>query len=126
MTAKKPARTMEFTVQDEDFIRQLSSDIDCYYYQTDESTYNLNKCNSDIRSEMGVFAWVHKETEGYFWVTTRKVWVEEAQTRARDGGNAIGMPCFPRDAQDGDSVCLDARNDYQQTVRVLKLINQVR
>ena len=126
MIVKKPARTMEFTVQDEDFIRQLSRDIDCYYCRANERTYNLNKCNSGIRSEMGVFAWVHKEAEAYFWVATRKVWVEEAKTRALDGGKALGITCFPKDAQDGDSVCLDAKNGYQQTVRALRLINQVR
>ena len=75
---------------------------------------------------MGVFAWVHKEAEDHFWVTTRKAWVEEVQSRALEGGKASGIACFPRDSQDGDSVCLDARNSYQKTVRALRLINQVR
>lgn len=117
---------MKFTMQDEDFIRQLSRDIDCYYFKANERTFNLNKYNSDIRSEMGVFAWVHKEAEDYFWVTTRKVWVEEVKTKTLEGGKALGTVCFPRDAQDGDSVCFDARNGYQRTVRALRLINQVR
>ena len=126
MAAKQPARTIEFTVLDEDFIRQLSSDIDCYYCKTNERTYNLTKYNSSIRSEMGVFAWVHKEAEDYFWVATRNVWVKEAQARAREGGKALEVTGFPRDIQDGDSVCLDAKNGYQQTVRILRQINQVR
>ena len=126
MIVKKPARTMEFTAKDEDFIRQLSMDIGCYYCKANERTYNLNKCDSDIHSEMGVFAWVHKEDEDYFWVATRKVWVEEAKTKALEGGKASGITCFPKDAQDGDSVCLNARNGYEETVRALILINKVR
>ena len=97
MIVKNPARTMEFTVQDEDFIGQLSSDIDCYFYKANERTYNLNKYNSDIRSEMGVFAWVHKEAENYFWVSTRNDWVEEAKTRAREGNrNNLFSQRYPR------------------------------
>ncbi len=126
MIAKKPARTMDFTEQDEDFIRQLSGDIGCFYRKAGERTYSLNKCDSDIHSEMGVFAWVHKEGDDYFWVTTRRVWMEEARTSALAGGGASAMTCFPRYAQDGDSVFLDARAGYQKTVMVLKLINEVR
>ncbi len=117
---------MEFTEQDEDFIRQLSGDIGCFYRKASERTYSLNKCDSDIHGEMGVFAWVHKESEDYFWVTTRRVWMEEAKTSALTGGRASGMACFPRDALDGDSVFLDTRAGYQKTVRALKLINEVR
>ncbi len=124
MVAKKPTRTMEFTDQDEGFIRQLSGDIGCYYRKASETTYSLNRCDSDIHGEMGVFAWVHKEGDDYFWVTTRRVWMEEARTSALAGGRASAMTCFPRYAQDGDSVFLDARAGYQKTVMVLKLINE--
>ncbi len=117
---------MEFTERDEDFIRQLSGDIGCFYRKASERTYSLNKCDSDTHGEMGVFAWVHKESEGYFWVTTRRVWVEEAKTSALAGGRASGMTCFPRDAQHGDSVCFDTRDGYQNAVRALRLINEVR
>ncbi len=123
MIAKKPTRTIEFTDQDEDFIRQLSGDIGCFYRKASERTYSLNKCDSDIHGEMGVFAWVHKESEDYFWVTTRKVWVEEAKASALAVGRALGISCFPRDAQHGDSVCFDTRDSYQNAVRALKLIN---
>lgn len=126
MVAKKPIRTMEFTEEDEDFISKLAKDIGCYYCKANERTYNLNKCDSDIHSEMGVFAWVHKEDEDYFWVATRKVWVEEAKTSALAGGKASGIACFPRDAQHGDSVCFDTRDGYQNAVRALRLINEVR
>ncbi len=124
MLTKQPSRTMEFTDQDEGFIRQLSGDIGCYYRKASGLTYSLNRCDSDIHSEMGVFAWVHKEGDDYFWVTTRRVWMEEARTSALAGGRASGMTCFPRYAQDGDSVFLDASAGYQKTVRVLKLINE--
>ncbi len=77
MLTNNKTKTIEFGEQDKDFIRQLAKDVGCHYYKANERTYNLNKCNSDIRSEMGVFAWVHKEAEDYFWVATRKIWVEE-------------------------------------------------
>ena len=117
---------MEFTDQDEGFIRQLSGDIGCYYNKASGRTYSLNRCDSDIHGEMGVFAWVHKEKEGYFWITTRRVWMEEAKTSALVGGRASAITCFPRDAHDGDSVFLDTRDGYQKTVRALNLINKVR
>ncbi len=126
MVVKRPTRKMEFIERDEEFVRQLSRDIGCFYCKASERTYSLNGCDSDVHAEMGVFAWVHKESEDYFWVTTRRVWVEEAKTSALAGGRALGMACFPRDAQDGDSVCLDTRAGYQKTVRALRLINEVR
>ncbi len=126
MIAKKPARTIEFSEQDEDFISKLAKDIGCYYCKANGRTYNLNKCDSDVHGEMGVFAWVHKEDDDYFWVATRRVWVEEAKTSALAGGRVIGINCFPRDAQHGDSVCFDTREGYEKAVRALRLINRVR
>ena len=126
MIAKKPTRTIEFTDQDENFIRQLAVDIGCHYCKAGERTYKLNKFDSDIHSGMGILAWVHKEDEDYFWITTRKVWVEEAKTSALAGGKAAGIDCFPRDAQHGDSVCFDTREGYEKAVRALRLINRVR
>ena len=126
MIAKQLTRTMDFSGQDEDFIRQISGDIGCFYRKASEHAYSLNKCDSDIHGEMGVFAWVHKEGDDYFWVTTRRVWMEEAKTSALAGSAASGTACFPRDVQDGDSVFLDTRDGYQKTVRALKLINEVR
>ena len=123
MVVKKPTRTMEFSEQDEDFIRQLSGDIGCFYRKVSEHTYSLNKCDSDIHGEMGAFAWVHKESEDCFWVSTRRVWMEEVKTNALAGGTASVTACFPRDVQNGDSVFLDTRDSYQKTVRALKLIS---
>jgi hypothetical protein len=125
MLVKKPRRNMEFGEQDEDFIKKLAGDIGCHYSKANERTYNLNKFESDINSEMGVFAWVHKEDRDYFWVATRKVWVEEAKAKALAGKKASGMSYFPRDNQHAeDSVCFDIKDDYQKTVRVLSLINK--
>jgi len=125
MIAKKPTRTIEFAEQDEDFIKKLARDIGCHYCKANERTYNLNKFHSDIHSEMGVFAWVHKENTDYFWVATRKIWVEEAKTRALAGRKA-SKTCFPRDAQHAeDSVCFDTKDDYEKTVRILRLISKV-
>ena len=125
MIAKKPTRTIEFGEQDEDYIRQLAKDIGCHYSKANEHTYNLNRYDSSIHGEMGVFAWVHKEEKDYFWIATRKVWVEEAKAKARASRKASGITCFPRDNQEGDSICFDPRDDYQKTVRVLRLINKV-
>jgi len=125
MLVKKPRRTMEFCVHDEDFIKKLAGDIGCYYFKANERTYNLNKHQSDILGEMGVFAWVHKEDRDYFWVATRKNWVERARTKALAGKRG-GFGCFPRDTQQAeDSVCFDTKGDYLNTVRALSLINQV-
>jgi len=127
MIAKQPRRTMEFGIQDEDFIKKLAGDIGCYYSKANERTYNLNKFDSDVQSEMGVFAWVHKEEKEYFWIATRKIWVEQARAKALAGKKISGIKCLPRDIQLAeDSVSFDAKNDYQNTVRALSLINKTR
>jgi hypothetical protein len=125
MNDKKPRRTMEFGEQDEDFIKKLAGDIGCYYSKANDRTYNLNKYKSGIQGEMGVFAWVHKEEKDYFWIATRKVWVEEAKAKALAGRKRTGVNCFPRDNQHAeDSVCFSTKDDYQKTVRVLSLIKK--
>ena len=78
MIARQSRRTVAFSEQDEDFIKKLAGDIGCYYSKANERTYNLNKYKSNIQGEMGIFAWVHKEEKDYYWVRTRKIWVEEA------------------------------------------------
>ncbi len=125
MLVKKPRRTMVFGEQDEDFIKKLAGDIGCHYSKANERTYNLNKFKSDIQGEMGVFAWVHKEDSNYFWVATRKIWVEEARAKEMAGRRASRANSFPRDTQHAeDSVCFDMKDDYQKTVRALSLINK--
>ncbi len=125
MITKQPRRTLEFGEQDEIFIKKFAGDIGCNYSKANERTYNLNKFKSDKQSKMGVFAWVHKEEKDYFWVATRKVWVEEAKAKLLAGRNKSGLSCFPRDNQHAeDSVCLDIKDDYQNTVQVLSLIKK--
>ena len=125
MIAKQPRRTIEFGEQDKDFIKKLAVDIGCHYSKANERTYNLNKFKSDIQGEMGVFAWVHKEDSDYFWVATRKIWVEQAKAKALAGKKMSGINCFPRDTQHTeDSICFDMKDDYQKTVRALSLINK--
>ena len=115
---------MEFGERDEDFIKKLAGDIGCHYSKANVRTYNLNRFNSDIHGEMGIFAWVHKEDNNYFWVATRKSWVEQARVKAL-AGRKHGLSCFPRDTQHAeDSVCFDTKNDYPNTVRALSLINK--
>jgi len=127
MLEKKPRRTMEFGEQDEDFVKKLAGDVGCHYSKANERTYSLNKFNSDIHGEMGVFAWVHKEDRDFFWVATRKIWVEEARAKALAGRKMSGLNCFPRDTQHAeDSVCFNTQDDYQKTVSVLRLINNGR
>ena len=125
MVTKQPRRVMEFGEQDEDFIKKLAGDVGCHYSKANGRTYNLNRFKSDVQGEMGVFAWVHKEDRDYFWVATRKIWVEQARAKALSGRKASGINCFPRDNQHAeDSVCLDTRDDYQKTVRVLSMIRK--
>jgi hypothetical protein len=125
MIDKQPRRTMTFDEQDEDFIKKLAGDIGCHYSRANERTYNLNKFKSDVQGEMGVFAWVHKEERDYFWVATRKIWVEQAKAKAQAARKSSGVGCFPRDKQHAeDSVWLDTKDDYQKTVRVLSLIKK--
>jgi hypothetical protein len=125
MNDKKPRRTINFGEHDEDFIKQLAIDIGCHYFKANERTYNLNKYKSDVQGEMGVFAWVHKEENNYFWVATRKIWLEAARSKVSASRNKSGMSCFPRDTQHADdSICLDTKIDYQKTVRVLSLIKK--
>lgn len=127
MIARKPRRTMEFGEQDEDFIKKLARDIGCHYSKANERTFNLKKYKSDIHGKMGVFAWVHKEEKEYFWIATRKIWVEQARAKAMAGKKVSGIKCLPRDTRLAeDSVSFDAKNDYQNTVRALSLINKTR
>ncbi len=127
MLVKKPRRTMEFDEQDEDFVKKLAGDIGCHYSKANERTYNLNKFKSDILGEMGVFAWVHKEDRDYFWVATRKVWVEEAKAKVLAGRKASVINCFPRDTQHAeDTVYFDIKDDYLKTIKALSLINKAR
>jgi hypothetical protein len=124
MIAKQPRRTIEFNEQDEDFIKKLAGDIGCHYTKANGRTYNLNKNASCTQGEMSVFAWVHKEERDYFWVATRKIWVEAAKSKVLAGRKQSGINIFPRDNQLAeDSVCLDTRDDYSRTVQVLSLIN---
>jgi hypothetical protein len=127
MVVKKPTRKMEFIEQDENFIKQLAKDIGCHYCKANDRTYSLNKFKSDIHGEMGVFAWVHKEENDYFWVATRKIWMEQAKAKAIAGRKASRAECFPRDFQlADDSVSFDTKDSYDKTVSSLKLINKMR
>jgi hypothetical protein len=125
MIEKKSRKTMEFVEQDEGFVKQLATDIGCYYSKANERTYNLNKFDSDVRVEMGIFAWVHKEMNDCFWISTRKIWVEEARAKASTGRKKLGINYFPRDTQHAeDSVCFNINDDYQKAIRALSLINK--
>jgi hypothetical protein len=125
MITKNRGKTIEFADQDESFIKKLAKDIGCYYFKANERTYNLNKFASDIHSKMGVFAWVHKEGSDCFWISTRKIWVEEAKAKALAGRKTSRTNCFPRDTQHAeDSVYFNIKDDYEKTVRALGLINK--
>jgi hypothetical protein len=127
MMVKKPGKKMEFVEQDENFIKQLARDVGCHYCKANDRTYSLNKYKSGVHGKMGVFAWVHKEENDYFWVATRKVWIEQARAKADAGKKALKIGCLPRDTQHAeDSVCFDTRDSYQKTVSSLRLINKMR
>jgi hypothetical protein len=127
MTIKLPTKKMEFGDQDEGFVKQLAKDIGCHYSKANPRTYSLNKFNSDIQGEMGVFAWVHKEEKDYFWVATRKIWIEAARAKDNAGKKKSTASCFPRDNQlADDSVVFDSRGNYEKTVSSLKLVHKMR
>ena len=127
MTTKTPVRKMEFGEQDESFIKQLAKDIGCHYIKANPRTYSLNKFKTTVQGEMGVFAWVHKEEDNYFWVATRKVWVEEARAKANAGRKRYGLAGFPRNTQHADdSVVFDTKDNYINTIISLKLISKMR
>ena len=123
MLVNNQTRTIAFLEEDESFIKTLAKTIGCYYSRANERTYDLNRFDSDIQCKMGVFAWVHKSGDDSFWISTRKIWVEEARAKALAGRNTAGLNCFPRDTQHaGDSMNLDAKESYQKTVSVLTLV----
>jgi hypothetical protein len=127
MIVKMPTKKVIFDEHDEDFIKQLAKDIGCHYCKANERTYSLNKFKSAVHGEMGVFGWVHKEEDDYFWVATRKIWVEAAKAKALAGRKKSTISCFTRDIQHADdSVSYDTKNDYLKTVSSLKLINKMR
>ncbi|MFC1901723.1 hypothetical protein ACFLX3_02195 [Chloroflexota bacterium] len=125
MAVKTKTKTIEFVEQDEGFIKKLAEDIGCYYFKANEHTYNLKKFASNIHSKMGVFAWVHKEDSDCFWISTRKIWVEEARAKAMAGRKASGTNSFARDTQQAeDSVSFNVQDGYEKTVSALRLINK--
>jgi hypothetical protein len=127
MVNKKPGRTLEFSERDEAFVKKLAGDIGCRYSKANNRTYSLHKSVSDSAGDMGVFAWVHKEEADYFWVATRKVWVEEARAKAMTSRKKSKPSIFPRDNQHAeDSVCLNTKDDYLNTVRILSLVSKAR
>ena len=127
MPAKTKTKTIEFGEQDEGFIKQLAKDIGCHYCKANERTYNLNKFDSDINIKMGVFAWVHKEGNDCFWISTRKIWVEEARAKALADRKTSGISCFPKNTEHAeDSVTFNTQNGYRKTVSALRLINELR
>jgi hypothetical protein len=127
MTVKMPTKKMEFGEQDETFVKQLAKDIGCHYRKANPRTYCLNKFKSDIQGEMGVFAWVHKEQEDYFWVATRKIWIEAARAKAVARSKMSKPSCLPRDIQHADdSVSFDTKDNYDKTVSSLKMVHKMR
>jgi hypothetical protein len=127
MPLKNAFKKIGFVDEDEGFIKILAKAIGCYYSRANERTYNLNKFDSEIQSEMGVFAWVHKESDDSFWISTRKIWVEEARAKVLAGRKAMGINCFSRDTQRaGDSISLDTKEGYQKTVSVLTMVKKLR
>lgn len=125
MPAKHALIKIRFVEEDEGFIKKIAEAIGCYYAKANERTYNLNRFASDIPSKMGVFAWVHKEGNECFWISTRKIWVEEARAKVMASRKRSGANCFTRDTQQAaDSVSFNTQDDYEKTVSVLKLVKK--
>jgi hypothetical protein len=127
MPIKLPTRKLEFTEQDEQFVKQLAADIGCHYTKANTRTYCLNKFASDVQGEKGVFAWVHKEDNNYFWVATRKTWIEAARVEDDAARKKSAAPGFSRNTQhQDDSVSFDMRANYDKTIISLKLVCKMR
>ncbi len=127
MITKIPSKKLEFCEQDESFVKQLAKDIGCHYSKANPRTYSLTKYSSAIQGEMGVFAWVHKQENNYFWVATRKIWIEAARIKAASGRRKNQPSCLRRDNHHADdSVSFDMRDDYNRTIGSLKLVHKMR
>jgi hypothetical protein len=126
MITSNSVKSVEFIDRDEDFIKKLAGDIGCHYCRANERTYKLNKFASDIPSKMGAFAWVHKEGNDCFWISTRKIWLEEARAKAMESRRKSEANCFTRDTQQADdSVKLNTQVDYEKTVSILRQITKI-
>jgi ABC-type sugar transport system substrate-binding protein len=133
MINKIPSKKIEFSEQDEEFIKQLAKDIGCNYSKANARTYSLTKNSSPAQGETGAalepqvaFAWVHKEENNYFWVATRKTWIEAARVKDDADRKKSAAPSFQRDTrQADDSVSFDMRGNYEKTVISLKLVYQM-
>jgi hypothetical protein len=127
MITKLPTKKMDFIEKDESFVKQLAKDIGCHFSKTNPRTYSLNKFVSAVQGEMGVFAWVHKENDNYFWVATRKIWIEAARAGTGIGRAKRKPSCLPRNTMHADdSVSFDTRENYDKTVGSLKMILKMR
>jgi hypothetical protein len=134
MPLKSPVRKLEFVENDEQFVKQLAKDIGCNYSKANARTYSLTKNTPSQPDETDAnpaaevaFAWVHKEDNNYFWVATRKTWIEAARTQDDAGRKKSAAPGFSRNTQhQDDSVSFDMRANYDKTIISLKLVYQMR
>lgn len=117
MKEEQQRKKIEFVEQDEAFIQKMSGDVGCYFRKANELTYILNTFKTEIPGKMGVFAWVHKEQDKTYWVSTRKLWLDEIKVKL------TGI-WRPRSAGNVDCVYFDTKEGYQATVKILKLLNK--
>ena len=117
MKIEEQRKTAEFTGLDENFIKQISKDIGCSYFKANKFTFSLSTPDAVILGKTSIFAWVHKAETNEFWITTRKNWLDEARDKSR-------KTHFPSDIRGGDCVYFDTGDNYDDTVRVLKLLNK--
>jgi hypothetical protein len=118
MKIEEQKKTVEFADLDENFIRQISKDIGCSYNKANKLTFNLSTFDTVIPGNTNIFAWVHKDETNEFWITTRKNWLDEARNKSR-------KTHFPLDIRGGDCVYFDTGDNYNDTVKVLKLLNKL-
>ena len=116
MKVEKTRKSLEFIEQDEEFIKQIAKDVGCHYCKTNKLTFYLSTLNTATPSKASIFAWVHKGDKESFWVATRKSWLDKAR-------NASNSTHFPLDIQDSDTISFDTAENYDDTIRVLKLLN---
>jgi hypothetical protein len=117
MKTERQRKSVEFTDQDEDFIKRISKDIGCSYCKSNKLTFSLSTFDTLIPNNTSIFAWVHKEETNDFWITTRKNWLDEARNESQ-------TTHFPSDIRGGDCIYFDTKDSYDDTIRVLKLLNK--
>jgi len=122
-----PKGNVKFDLNDVAFIEQLCRDAGCYHHK-DNSGYveSLQNYDSNIRGEMGVFAYIHKNSDGYYWVATLKDRIDENDSAIYENVE-VDWCYWPRLVRDVDGVwfTIDPSDEakYCEALKALKRLS---